>query len=78
MQYLIIYVLNIEDVIKKTVKDLKEFIFENYYKRINFAEIDWKRFGLFAEKSKEKRFGNIWYWINEKISDPTKAKEYYN
>ena len=43
-----------------TVKDLKEFIFEYYYKRVCFTKIDWKKFALWAEKSKGKIFGNIW------------------
>ena len=28
------YVLNIENIIKMMVKDLREFIFKNYYKQI--------------------------------------------
>ena len=31
------YILNIENVIKMTVKDLRKFLFENYYRRIDFT-----------------------------------------
>ena len=35
------YILDIENVLlKMTAKDLKEFIFENYYKRIGFTKKD--------------------------------------
>lgn len=33
------YILNIKDSIKKmAIKILREFIYENYYKRINFTK----------------------------------------
>ena len=32
-----VYILNILNVLKKTVKELKEFIFENYYRGIGFT-----------------------------------------
>ena len=35
------HALNIENIIKKmVVKDLMEFIYESYYKRINFTKAD--------------------------------------
>ena len=37
-----------------TVKDLKEFIFENYCKRINFTKKNWNKFALFTEKGQRK------------------------
>ena len=37
--YIIIYILNIAKAIKKTsINEIKDFIFENYYKRIGFSK----------------------------------------
>ena len=40
LQYIMIYILNIENAIKIMVKDLKKFIFESYYKWIGFTRKD--------------------------------------
>ena len=36
------YFLNLENAIKMMVKDLREFIFENYHKQIGFPKKDSK------------------------------------
>ena len=60
-------IVNIASAIKKlTIKELRDFIFENYYKRIGFSEK--KKQLLFNEASEKK--------IIEKIPDPSNAKEY--
>ena len=46
------YILNIAKVIKKmTVEELKEFIFENYHRRIGFA----KENSYFSMKHQKKK-----------------------
>ena len=50
------YILNIENGIKTTSKDLRKFIFENYYKRIGFTKKDNH---YYLRKVKTKRFGII-------------------
>ena len=51
--YIIIYILNIAKVIKKTsINEIKDFIFENYYKRIGFS----KESGYYSMKRLEKKF----------------------
>ena len=32
------YILNLENTIKMTVKDLRKFLFENFYKQIGFTK----------------------------------------
>ena len=49
------YILNKENALKMTVKDLREFIFESYYKRIGFSKMD----NYYSLKNAEKKFGIV-------------------
>ena len=59
------YILNIASAMKKmSVKEIRDFIFENYYKRIVFSK-EKKDQQLFAIK------------LIEKLHDPCNTKEHY-
>ena len=49
------YILNKENALKMMVKDLREFIFENYYKQLGFSKID----NYYSLKNAEKIFGIV-------------------
>ena len=53
------------------VKDLREFVFENYYKQICFSKMD----NYYSLKNAEKFFGIICQELNGKILDPNKARD---
>ena len=57
------YILNIASTITKmTVKELRDFLFENYYKQIGI--------------SKENSLHILATKLTEQIPDPSNAKEY--
>ena len=67
------YTLNIARAIKKMfVNEIRDCIFENYYKRIGFS----KESGYYSMK-RLKRFLVARKQINKKIPDPRNAKEHY-
>ena len=69
------YILNIAKAIKKmSVNEIKDFIFENYYKRIGFS----KENSYYSIKHLLKK--DLLLLANkliEKIPDPRNAKEHY-
>ena len=69
------YILNIARAIKKTsVNEIRDFIFENYYKRIEFSRED----SYYSMKRlKRKDLLLLANKLIEKISDPRNAKEHY-
>ena len=69
------HILNIASAIKKmTVHELRNFIFENYYKRNGFV----KESSYYSIKRLKKRFAIACDQIDRKVVDPTNAEEYYN
>ena len=69
------HILNISSAIKKmTVHELRNFIFENYYKRNEFV----KQSSYYSIKRLKKRFAIAGDQINRKIVDHSNAEEYYN
>ena len=70
------YILNIPRTIQKmSVNEIREFIFENYYKRIRFS----KENSYYSMKRLKKK-KDLLLLVNkliEKIPDPPNAKEYY-
>ena len=69
------YTLNIVSTIKKMAfNELKDFIFENYYKRIGSV----KESTYYSMKRLKKGFVIACNEINRKTADPSNAKEYYN
>ena len=57
LQYMIMYIFNRENAVKLMMKDLKQFIFENYYKQIGSRKkISYYSFGRVI-----KRFTSICY-----------------
>ena len=81
------YILNIARAIKKTsVNEIRDFIIENYYKRIGFSRED-SYYSMkkiyekdFNEKDLYKKKKDLLLLANkliEKISDPRNAKEHY-
>ena len=66
------YILNVVSAIKKmTVNELRDFIFENYYKRIGFV----KESSHYSMKRLKRKDVVAFNQINRKIADPRKAKE---
>ena len=69
MQHIIIYILNIENTVKKmSVKDLRKYIFQNYYEQITKEKL------LIIEKEancKKKRRKELIILTNKlTLSDP--------
>ena len=62
-------------LLKVTVKDLREFIFKNYYKRIGFTKRD--SYHLLKKAQKKKDLVLFATNLTKKIPDHTKAKEHY-
>ena len=73
------YILNIASTIKKiTVNELRDFIFENYYKRIGFVtEINYYSMKQLKKKKKKKKDFLLVKKLIENILDPSNAKEHY-
>ena len=69
------YTLNIVKAIKKMPgNDIRDFIFENYYKRIGFS----KESNYYSKKSlKRKSFLLLSSKLIQKVPDPYNAKEHY-
>ena len=68
------HILNIARAIKKmTVKELKDFTFENYHQRMGFA----KENSYYSMKHHRKRSTTACNQINRKIPGPCNAKEHY-
>ena len=70
------YILNINRAIKKiSVNEIRDFIFENYHKRMGFS----KENIYYSMKllKKKKDFLLLANKLIEKISDPYNAKEHY-
>ena len=70
------YILNINRAIKKiSVNEIRDFIFENYHKRMGFS----KENSYYSMKllKKKKDFLLLANKLIEKISDPYNAKEHY-
>ena len=73
------YTLNIVSTIKKMAfNELKDFIFENYYKRIGYVKESTFRKHNYSMKRLKKGFVIACNEINRKTADPSNAKEYYN
>ena len=53
--------------------ELRNFIFENYYKRIGFI----KQITYYSKQRLRKRFDIACTEINRKRADPNNVKEYY-
>ena len=69
------HILNIASAIKKmTVHELRNFIFENYYKRTGFV----KESSYYSIKRLKKRFAIACDQIDRKVVDPSNVEEYYN
>ena len=72
--YIIMYILNIARAIKKmSVNEIRDFIFKNYYKELDFLKKTviiqwnaWKKWFISASKQ-----------IKRKIADPRNVKEHY-
>ena len=72
--YIIMYILNIARTIKKmSVNKIRDFIFKNYYKELDFLKKTviiqwnaWKKWFIYACKQ-----------IKRKIADPRNVKEHY-
>ena len=69
------YTLNIARTIKKMfVNDIRDFIFENYYKRIGFS----KESNYYSTKHlKRKDLFLLANKLIENVPDPRNAKEHY-
>ena len=68
-------IINIASAIKKmTVFKLRDFIFENCYKPIGFAS----EYSYCSMKHQKKSIYNCLQQNQQKIADPSNAKEYYN
>ena len=70
------YIFNIENVIKMTVKNLRKFIFEKYYTWIGFTKEDSCYLSKKAKKKKgkeKKRFSIIKLKKSWKIPKPSKT-----
>ena len=67
------YVLNMVSAIKKTVNELKDFFFENYYQRMGFAREN----SYYSAKHQKKGLQLLATKLREKIHDSSNAKEYY-
>ena len=69
------YILNVTRAIKKmSVNEIKDFIFENYYKRIEFS----KENSYYSMKRLKKKLLLLANKLIEKIPDPCNAKEHIN
>ena len=69
------YILNINRAIKNiSVNKIRDFIFENYHKRIGFSKGNSYSVKLLKKK---KDFLLLANKLIEKISDPYNAKEHY-
>ena len=70
------YILNIAEAIKTmSINEIKDFIFENYYKRIGFSKES-----SYCSMKRLKRKKDLLLLANkliEKILDPCDAKEHY-
>ena len=72
---IIMYILNIANTIKKmTVKKFRDFVFENYHQRIEFAK---ENVLFFNATSEEKDIQLLPTKLTEKIPDLRDAKEHY-
>ena len=67
------HILNIFSAIKKmTIKELKDFIYENYYRKLDFLKKSY--YSVKHQKKKELLLATK---LIEKIPDATNAKQYY-
>ena len=57
-----------------TVNELRNFVFENYYKRIQFV----KESSYYSVKHVKKDLLLLTTKLIEKVGNPSNAKEYYN
>ena len=71
---IIMYTLHITSPIRKmAVNELRDFIFENYYRRMRFA----KESSFYSMKHQKKKDLQLFATkLAEKIPDPRNAKEY--
>ena len=68
------YFLNIANTLKKTSgNQIRNFIFENYYKQIGF----FKENSCYSMKQKKKNLELLATSLTEKIPNPSNAKEHY-
>ena len=68
------YILNIASAINKmAVNEIRDFIFENYYRRIGFS----KENSCFSINLRKKDLQLFATKLTEKILDPCNAKEHY-
>ena len=69
-------ILNIVNALKNiTGNELRDFIFQNYYKQIGFAKEN-SYYSMNHQKKKDLQlFANK---LTEKTPDPSNAREYYN
>ena len=72
------YILNIARAIKKIhVNEIRDFILENYYKRIGFSKANSYYPIKLSKKKKKKDSLLLANKLIEKIPDPRNAKEHY-
>ena len=71
------YILNIASLLKKmTVNELRDFVFENYYRQIGFSKEN--SYYLMKHQKKKKDLQLFVTKLTEEIPDPTNAKECYS
>ena len=74
------FILNIAGAIKnKSVNEIRDFIFENYYKRIEFSKEN-SYYSMKHQKKKRKKKKNLQFFatkLTEKIPDRRSVKEHY-
>ena len=72
------YIVNIARAIKKmSVNEIRDFIFENYYKRIRFSKENSYYSMKRLKKEKKKDSSLLANKIIETIPDPGNVKEHY-
>ena len=68
------YTLNITKAIKRmSINEIRDFTFENYYKRIGFS----KEGSYYSMKCLKKNLLLLANKLIEKVPDPDNAKEHY-
>ena len=68
------YILNIDKALKKmSINEIKDFIFENFYKRIWFS----KASSFYSMKRLKKNILLLTNKLVEKMPDPNNAKQNY-
>ena len=73
---ILLNIINVASAIKRiSVNEIRDFVFENYYKQIRFSKktviIQWK----ICNRCKDILL--FVYKLKEKLSGPCKTKEYY-